>query len=451
MATIIGVGAAVAGVGLSAYQAFSGPDGGSSGGGYYPQGADPYMEQQLDMMEAAGETMGAAARYDKQMEARRRSMQNMLGTDAQAAGAPDYLADAATAGEGFQAPVDANGQIVEGTTWRQGFSSRKGWKELVKAKKAEAKAAGQKPKGVVKDLKAAGITKKTLKANAELWEQSYAAAAAGDYTKAQELRNQAHGQLQQWGLATPDGQISASLGGGTDFHQAKLKKQEKAAWRDLQSPSALLVGARVAEARQMQDPNSEMSQRFMHNMTDDAIAELSQAEDEAHDALALAERESARSSRDFAGAAGSMRSFGAEQAQRERSAERFGMGHALTRQQTAVAKAKVYGEAARYYNEFRTAYADSALAAAENWVNNQSFVRDSFRQLQMTAATALMGVSSMGAQLAAQTGQTAMSIASNERLAAREEAFAAQQAKAQQISTMSGALLGLSSTILKSA
>lgn len=452
---VIGAVGAVAGAAGTIAGAFGGEDAPSGGGAGAAGSSAAEMalaEAQIAYMEQAREDVLAAAEYDKSLEARRRSMQNQLGSEAQLAGVPDYLVEG---GDNFQAPVDAEGNPIEGASWRQGFNAGKAWKGLVKSTKEAAKAAGEKPRDAVKALKTQGLSRKALKENADLWKQSYAAAAEGDYERAQELRNQAQAQLGELGLVGEDGSISEALSaegvGGADFHQMKMGPEAKAAWKDLQSPTALMVGERVSEAAALQDPESEESKRFMASMVDDPVAELELAEDQSYDALALAERESARASRDFSGAAGSMRSFGAEQAMRDRSSERFGLGYAMTRQQTAVAKAKVFGEAARFYNEYRTAYADSALAAAENWVNNQSFVRDSFRSLQMSAATALAGIATTGAQLAQQTGMTAMAISSNERLANQEMAFAAQQAKAESIANMSGALMGASGSLLKYA
>jgi hypothetical protein len=427
MATIAGLTIAAAGVGLSAYSAFNQPDAPEMGGGG-PAGSDPYAEMQLEMMGEAQDTIGAASAYDKQLEVRRRQMQQYLGTDAQARGMLDFGVDDATA-----AAIKA-GTLKEGESFRDSFNSNRSWKQLDKQERKNLKIAGYKQK----DLKLA---------QQELY-RAFDLVDKGKTEEGLKVKREAEAKLAKMGLSI---EVLRDLGEGKKTAAVDLKRkisnELRAGFKDLQSPTAQLVGRRISEARDLQDIHSGTSQRFIHSMIDDPLHELSQAEDEAHDVLALSERESARSARDFTGMQGNMRSFGAEQAVKARSAEKFGTAHALTRQQTAVAKAQVLGDAARYYNQFRTAYADSALAAAENWVNNQSFVRDSFRQLQMTAATALAGVSSMGAQLAAQTGQTAMSIASNERLAAHEAKFAASQAKAQAISGLAGSLMGIGSTV----
>jgi hypothetical protein len=418
MATIATIGIAAAGVGLSAYSAFNQPDAPSGGGGAYGPQDDPYAEMQAEYLAQAAETMGAAADYDKQMEQRRRQMQNLLGTDAQKYGVVDYKVDQA------DAALRKSGKFGETDSFRRGLDARQAWRDLSKTER--------------KALKESGIGRKDLKHLQKELADAKAMAEAGDVEGALKKKRQAEAGLALIGI-DPAKVASTEL-------THKWKPEERAAFKDLQSPTGMMVGDRMREARELQDPTSERSKNFYRMLTHDPIMELSQAEDEAHDVLAMSERESARTSRDFAGAAGNMRSFGAEQAMRERSAEKFGTAHALMRQQTGVAKAKVFGEASRFYNEYRTAYADSALGAAESWVNNQSFVRDSFRQLQMTAATALMGVSTMGAQLAGQMGATAMAISSNERMANQEMQWAAAQQKAQAIASLGGALMGMGST-----
>jgi putative component of toxin-antitoxin plasmid stabilization module len=265
----------------------------------------------------------------------------------------------------------------------------------------------------------------------KLFKESYKAAATGDYAKADELRAQA---MEAGGALIEGGGFEL----GEQFKQKKMK-----GYKALMSESGLMAGGILRDAGELMDRDSETTERFMDSLTSGALAEINAAETNAGRALATQERSAVRSNRDAAMATGGARSFGSEVALAARSAERFAGMRAQTATEAGAARAQVHAQAAQFYENASRTWAVSALQASRDFINDLSFVRDTYNQMQndltgmfaQLAGTA--GAASMA--LSSKAMSTAGSIANADRMAAAQE----EAAESEMIGSIVGGVLGI--------
>jgi hypothetical protein len=219
-----------------------------------------------------------------------------------------------------------------------------------------------------------------------LFKQAYDLAASGDYEQADALRSQAEGLVDQYGLNEnfdPSGMnkdlagLKFSIGDRYD----PLTDPEGGAQAALGSPTGMLVGEVLNQARQMMDPTSAESMRFKDALTSGAVAAVDQSRDNALRAMASQERGAARSMRDMALSSGQASQTGKMAAIAARSSERFAEARTTLEGNVAAQKAQIYGDAAKLYETVRLDLANNAVGLASAWVNDQAGVRDAFRQL----------------------------------------------------------------------
>jgi hypothetical protein len=351
--------------------------------------SEDYMEGGLEYLE---ETSG----WNEQMEHRRAGLENWLGSDAQleGEGVKDYLADA------------------EGG-WREGlfYNGRPGLKRL---------------KRQDKDLFA-----KAQEVDA-LFKQRYEAGAAGDYEKARELDAQARALINEYGL-TEEAGFSLS---------EKYKQQMMPGRKALLSPTGMTAGEIVRDANELLDPDSQHTADFKRALTEGAIAQVDAAETSAGRAIATGERAAFRQARDLAGALGGARSFGSEMAVATRSAERFAAMRADVATQAGAGRAQIHAEAEKFYQSFSRAWAVDSLSAAQQWVDSRSFVRDSFREMQISLAGMYSNLSGVGAQVSANLSQTATNAALAMDMQAKQLAAEKKQQTMSLITSIAGLALG---------
>jgi hypothetical protein len=221
-----------------------------------------------------------------------------------------------------------------------------------------------------------------------LYDQSYAAAKAGNFDEADALRAKAEGLQSDYNLN--ENFASKKLKDwrfGTEGVYGLLDDTENKAGAALGSETGMLVGEQVHSARMMQDPNSAEATRFKDSLTDGAIQAIDQSRTNALRAQAADERGAGRAMRDAELSAGSASSSVRTAAVAARSAERFASQQTQIEGDVAAAKAQVYSAAGQMYEQFRVDLANNAVSLASAWVNDQSGVRDSFRQAQMAITT----------------------------------------------------------------
>jgi len=252
---------------------------------------------------------------------------------------------------------------------------------------ADIKYGGMNQRKAADEIRRYELSGQISQVNA-LYKQANDAAKAGDYDTADQLQAQADALTEQFGLNENfssegllpgrTGALSFSKGDKYD----PLFDTEGAAESSLGSPTGMLVGGVVNQARQMQDPNSAESMRFKDSLTSGALTAVEQGRQQAVRALGSQERTAVRQQRDMmmgTGAAGQTAKMAAIGA---RNAERFATQRADVEGQAAAARAGIESDAAKLYEGVRMDMANNAVALSSAWVNNESGVRDNFRQIQ---------------------------------------------------------------------
>jgi hypothetical protein len=229
-----------------------------------------------------------------------------------------------------------------------------------------------------------------------LRKEAYQLAAEGKHEEADAKIAQATALENEFGINEENG-----FALGEKFAPKKIPNE-------LMSPAMQIHGGNLRDALELRDPESETSQRFMDSLTSGPLAAVDAGERNAGRALATAERTAARGTRDAAMSAGGARSFGTEQATMARSAERFAATRASVATEAGAARAQIHGEAAKFYESFSRAWSIDATAAARDGVNNLSFIRDSFREMQISLTAITAQLAGVGAQTQASLSQQAM-------------------------------------------
>ncbi len=199
----------------------------------------------------------------------------------------------------------------------------------------------------------------------ELLDQAEEAARQGNPEEASRLRSEAETMME-----------SSKFGG---FHSAELNRawglaavdEGLAARERMASPMAQTAGQIVKEGREILDPESATSQRFMRSLTEGGER-----------AIAASSRGMERQARTAALGAGGARRFGAEQAIAQRGQE-----------QLATQRAQLHTQAGAAYEQYRTDFAKDAVRFGQEFVSG-SIVRDQHTQmmanLKMASAQATM-------------------------------------------------------------
>lgn len=215
------------------------------------------------------------------------------------------------------------------------------------------------------------------------YQAAYEAAKAGNFDQADALRAEGDALAQTNNLTgdyAGEGQLKSVRVGQSGMFQPL--SDTGAAQQALGSPTGMLVGSQVARARALQDPNSQESVRFRDSLTGGALAAVDAAHENAVRALATQERGAARGGRDALLGRGGASAQVATAAVAARTAERFATQRAGVETEVGAQKAQIFSQAAQVYETFRADFAKSAVSLASAWVNDQSGVRDNFRQLQ---------------------------------------------------------------------
>jgi hypothetical protein len=247
--------------------------------------------------------------------------------------------------------------------------------------------SNKRTRQAVDEVRRAELFGQVTEVNA-LYQQAYDAAKSGDYTAADALQKQADDMAAGFGLNenfSSQG-LRSGAGGAITFSKGQkfdpLFDTEAAAGAALASPGAMLVGGVVSKAREMMDPNSAEAMRFKDSLTSGALTAVEQGRQQAVRALGAQERTGARQQRDMmmgTGAAGQTAKMAAVGA---RNAERFATMRADVEGGAAAQRAQIHGDASKMYESFRYDLANNATSLAAAWVNNESGVRDNFRQTQ---------------------------------------------------------------------
>ncbi|MGH9669024.1 MAG: hypothetical protein ACRD3A_02800 [Terriglobales bacterium] len=220
----------------------------------------------------------------------------------------------------------------------------------------------------------------------DLFKAANDAAKAGDFDAADAKHAEALAKIGEYGLNEqfdPQGLKGDAAGlkfgvGEVYDPMADVGGQAQSA---LGSPTGMLVGNVVNNARQMMDPNSAESLRFKDALTSGAIAAVEASRTNALRAMATEERGAARSMRDSLLQQGGATQSAKMASLASRAAERFAAGRAGLETQVGAQRAQIYGDAAKVYESFKYDLAQNASALASAWVNDQSGVRDSFRAM----------------------------------------------------------------------
>ena len=185
------------------------------------------------------------------------------------------------------------------------------------------------------------------------------------------------------------GQLAGLLGSDAQANDAipAIGGEGGAAESAATSPAGRLIGSQLRDARSLLDPASEATARFKDSLTSAALADIEGGRLASERSLSSAERTGERGRRDTALAYGSSANPNARMAFGARSAERFGSLRAGVETGAATERAKVHGAAAQFYETFSRQYAFDAVGASRAFVNDAAFVRDSYRQMQLTLAT----------------------------------------------------------------
>jgi hypothetical protein len=216
-----------------------------------------------------------------------------------------------------------------------------------------------------------------------LFQQAYDAAKKGDYEAADQLRAQGEGLVESYKLneSFERGQGADSFTFSMGDKWDPLKDTQGEANAALGSPTGMLVGGVVNQARQMMDPNSAESMRFKDSLTSGALTAVDNARTQAVRALGAEERGAARSMRDSAMQFGAASNSVKMAAVGARSSERFATIRAGVEGDAAAQKAQIHADAAKMYESFRLDLASNATSLASAWTNDQSGVRDNFRAI----------------------------------------------------------------------
>jgi len=201
-------------------------------------------------------------------------------------------------------------------------------------------------------IKKANLQGRTDTANA-LLQQAEDAARGGNFTLAEQLKDQARQSL----TANPKGFGVMAGMEGLESIWSLVQDPAMAARTRLASPQALLVGRQLQEARQFSDFNSEASVNERKLMS--ASGER---------AIAAGARDAARANR-----LGATSTGGAQSAYgRQLADERFS-------RQAGQDKAQLFAGVANQFQQMQRAYGKDTVKFAEDWLQNNSGIRDNFQ------------------------------------------------------------------------
>lgn len=185
-----------------------------------------------------------------------------------------------------------------------------------------------------------------------LMQQAQDAASSGDFTLAEQLRNQA-----QSGLTADTQQFGELAGIDMSSVFSLVEDPAVAARARLGGPQAQIVGKQLQEARQFQDFNSEASINERHLMSEAGER-----------AIAAGSRDAARQNRMGAMSAGAGQSAYGRQLADQRSGREFG-----------AQKAQLFAGVAQGFQQMQRAYAKDSVGFAREWLQGNSGVRESFQ------------------------------------------------------------------------
>jgi hypothetical protein len=196
-----------------------------------------------------------------------------------------------------------------------------------------------------------------------LLEQAEAAAKAGDFDTAAQLKAQAGGGFGD--------RFSAAfkLGGGDPNAAAKGM---------LSSPAAQAVGSMVRDARSFQDWDSQASQQFRQNMV--------QPQERA---IAASAEAAQRTARDFGLQRGAGRNAAGAVAINAEMQRKFG-----------TERAQAHAQTNQFFEQYRRSFAQDAVGFAQAWLQGEAGVREQFQG-------AMDNLSAMGAELFTKTASMA--------------------------------------------
>jgi hypothetical protein len=367
-----------------------------------------------------------ATQHLTQAERRRGRIQRQLGGDVQQYGQYMGTYSAGRGLSGRQARKFAKGAGVDLGPAGKGR----------KARKARQQAADQ----YWQDTSSAAITS----AN-DLMAQSLAAAQAGDTALADDLRAQADaavsGLPQMKGGGIKQGQVARGKKG---WRGKGIKFDDPSANLDkaVTSPTGMIAGGLVRDARGLLDPDSQQTADFIGSLTDAPLAEIDAGRTSALRSLAAGERTAMRQQRDFGLQRGGVRSATAEAAMGSARAQQFAGRRAGVELETSVGRAKVIGEARKTYEIFKRDFAGNVLETADAWTNRRSGIN--FETLGMRVSLAQSAAGLAGATASAIGGVAQAGIGAGASMAntAANNAQANQAAQMDLFAGIAGAALG---------
>lgn len=155
---------------------------------------------------------------------------------------------------------------------------------------------------------------------------------------------------------------------------------EQAARRALGSTQGMIVGQMVRKGQDLLDTQSAASKELRSLLQDESLAALEEGRINAGRAIASEQRTFQRQAEMAAARRGSSANPAREAAIAARVAERFGSQKAQAETQFAERSAQIRQQANTFYATYRDQFATNAIGLAQQWVNNQSGVRDEFTQ-----------------------------------------------------------------------
>jgi hypothetical protein len=222
----------------------------------------------------------------------------------------------------------------------------------------------------------AGFQGRVDSANA-LMQQAQDAAAAGDFTLAEQLKQQA-----QTGLTANTEQFGELAGIDMSSVFSLVEDPAVAARARLGGPQAQIVGKQLQEARQFQDFDSVAS-----------INERRLLSESGERSIAAGSRDAARQNRMGAMSAGASQSAYGRQLGDQRSSREFG-----------AQRAQLFAGVAEGFQQMQRAYAKDTVGFAREWLQGNSGVRESFQgaldQLKTTFSNISLQVASMNQDMA---------------------------------------------------
>lgn len=215
----------------------------------------------------------------------------------------------------------------------------------------------------------------------QLLTDAQAAAEAGDTARADQLKAEADSLIE--GIPAIGGITGKDL-----FRSSGGMSPEDAAKAQLSSPLARTVGELVKMGRDFADPESAGSQRFKSALTEGATAQIDRGVERQLGQVRSGERSALRQLRDTALTRGGGRQLGAEAAIGQRITESAAQSAGGAEADAAATRATIHGEAAKFFETYRTQFSQNVAGFAQAWLQNDAGIRDQYQNRLMQTGLA---------------------------------------------------------------